>query len=223
MYTINNTASALGTSLTEVLMRVIGFIPNLVIALVLVFLGWILGGMLGRLVSHIVNLLRVDNALKAAGVSEVINGVSFSVAKALGALAKWSIIVSFLMAATQIVGLESFTGFFWLILSYIPNVIVAALILVASFLLGDFVAGMVAGGAKAAGVKHVFAALLSKYAIVIVGVLAALAQLKIAPEFMEILFTGVVAAVSLAIGLSFGLGGRDVAGRALEKIEDNWK
>ena len=64
---------------------------------------------------------------------------------------------------------------------------------------------------------------IAHYSILVVGVLAALAQLRIATGFMEILFTGVVASISLALGLAFGLGGRDAAARAIERMEDRIK
>lgn len=219
MYTLNNTVQTLGASLSNVIVKIASFLPSVVMALVLVLVGWIFGGILGRAAAHLVSLLKVDAALQKAGLSEMINGVKFSVSRSVGGIIKWTIIVAFLMAATQLVQLEAFAGLLWIIISYIPNVLVAALILISSFLLADFVSKLVSGGAKAAGVSHGMAAISSRYAIIIVGILAALSQLKIAGGFMDILFTGVVAALSLALGLAFGLGGRDAAARAIEKME----
>lgn len=223
MNTLQNSANVLGESLTNVIIGLINFLPNLVIALILAILGWLFGGILGRAVSHLVSILKIDNALKSAGFHQMINGVNFSVSKILGGTVKWGIVIAFLMAATQQVGLDAFAGFLWVILGYIPNVIVAAMILVASFLLADFVAKMVSSSAQAAGVRGGAAGAISRYAIVIVGVLAALAQLKIASGFMEILFTGIVASASLALGLAFGLGGKDAAAKMLNKMENHFE
>ena len=219
MYTITNTTQALGASLTDVIIKVINFLPSILIAILLVILGWVCGGILGRATAHLVSLLKIDQALQAAGITEVVNGVKFSVGKSLGAVVKWGLVIAFLMTATQVVHLDSFAGLLWVIISYIPNVIVAAMILISAILLADFVSKLVAGSAKAAGVSHHMASLGAKYTIVIVGVLAALSQLKIAGGFMSILFAGIVAALSIALGLAFGLGGRDAAARAIEKIE----
>ena len=219
MYTINNAIQTLGESLANVTIKIVSFLPSLVVAIVLVLCGWFFGKVLGRAAAHLIALLRIDKALEKAGLIEMINGVKFSVSSFAEALIKWAIITSFLMAATQVVGLDSFAGLLWIIISYIPNVLVAALILVSSFLLADFVAKMVTGSAKAAGISHGMAGLAARYSIVIVGILAALSQLKIAGGFMDILFAGIVASLSLAIGLSFGLGGKDAASRAIERIE----
>ena len=223
MITLQNSTNILGESLTNVIIGIINFLPNLLIAFILALLGWVFGGILGRAVSHLISVLKIDNALKMAGLSQMMNGVNFSVSKILGGIVKWGIIVAFLMAATQQVGLDAFAGFLWIILGYIPNVIVAAMILVSTFLLADFVAGIVSVSAKAAGMRGGVAGAISRYSIIIVGVLAALAQLKIASGFMEILFTGVVASVSLALGLAFGLGGKDAAAKALNKMENHFE
>jgi hypothetical protein len=105
---------------------------------------------------------------------------------------------------------------------YIPQVIIAAVILVIAMLLGDFVSRVVSHSVKATGMNGEVAAQMSKWAIIIVGgIFPALTQLRIAQGLVEVLFTGVVFAVSLALGLSFGLGGRDAAARAIEKIRGN--
>lgn len=221
MYTITNTTQALGASMTEVIMKVVGFLPNVIMAILLVILGVIFGGILGRAVSHIIALLKVDKAIDAAGVHEMINGVKFSVAKILGGIVKWTVIISFLMTATQMVGLSSFAGLLWQMIAFIPHVIVAALILVASLLLADFVSKLVAGSSRVAGLKSNAGANIAKYSIIVFGVIAALSQLNIASDILNILFTGMVGAFSLALGLAFGLGGRDAAARAIEKVEQN--
>lgn len=223
MNTLNYTLTNLGGSLTSVWHSVITFLPNVIIALVLLLAGWILGGILGRAVMHLVSLLRIDSALQKAGLDNLFNGMhkKVSVARAIGALVRWTIIIAFVIAATEQVGLYAFSGFLYAILSYIPDVLVAGLILIATFLLGNFVGGLVDGSAKVAGVSSGVAGIVARYAIIIVGILAALAQLQIAAGFMQILFTGLVAAISLALGLAFGLGGRDAASRAIEKMKDN--
>jgi hypothetical protein len=223
MNTLQNSADILGASLTNVILGIINFLPNLVIAIVFALLGWLFGGILGRAVTHLVTVLKVDSALKKAGLNQMLNGVNFSLAKTLGGIVKWGLIIAFLMAATQQVGLDAFAGFLWVILGYIPNVIVAAMILVSTFLLADFVSKIVSSSAQAAGMHGGIAGAISRYAIVSVGILAALAQLKIASGFMEILFTGIIASLSLALGLAFGLGGKDAASKMLSKMENHFE
>lgn len=224
MNTLQTTVTNLGDTLAGVILNIVSFLPSILIALLLVVLGWVIGGILGRAVAHLVSMLKVDSALQKAGIASFYSsvGTKVSVARALGGLVKWAIIIAFVIAATEQVGLHAFSNFLYAILSYIPNVFVAGLILIATFLLADFMWHFFAGSSQAVGVRNTMAAGVAKYAIIVVGVVTALAQLKIATGFMEMLFAGLVGSVALALGLAFGLGGREAAARAIEKIEQNF-
>jgi hypothetical protein len=90
-----------------------------------------------------------------------------------------------------------------------------------AFLVGNFVYNVVKGSSRAAGVMSAtLLATLSKWAIVVFGFLAAMIQLGIAVSLVNTIFIGIVAALSLAIGLSFGLGGKDEASAILKKIRE---
>jgi hypothetical protein len=134
---------------------------------------------------------------------------------------KWLVIVAFTIASAEILGLTQVTALLRDILVYIPQVIVAAIVLVMAALVADFVGRIVEHSVKATGINAHFAATVSRWSILIVGgVFPALTQLRIAQGLVEVLFTGVVFAISLAIGLSFGLGGRDTAAHILEKMRN---
>lgn len=214
----------LGQALVDTGMSVITYLPAILTAVVIFVLGWAAGSILGRAVSHLVTFLRVDKALHKAGadsLSEVL-GFRISLAGFFGGIVKWSLIVASMMTASDILNLSQITQLFRDILVYIPQVVVAAVVLVISVLIGDFVHRLVKHSVKATGVRADFIAQISKWAVIIVvGVFPALTQLRIAPGLVEVLFTGVVFAVSLALGLSFGLGGRDAAAQAIEKLKGN--
>jgi len=219
-----NPVDILGQALVDTGMTLISFLPSVIIAIVIFALGWLFGSVLGRAVEHLVAVLRVDRALHKAGFDALSEkaGVRISLAGFFGGIVKWLIVVAFTIASAEILGLSQVTQLLRDILVYIPQVIIAAIILVISMLLGDFVSRMVSHSVKATGMNGAFAAQMSKWSIVIVGgVFPALTQLRIAQGLVEVLFTGVVFALSLAIGLSFGLGGRDAAARAIEKIKGN--
>ncbi len=226
MNTLQIIGSTLKDTLLQVLNQVISYAPVVLIAVVLVVIGFVLGNILGRAVAHFITLLKVDRALGTAGLNNLSEqtGVKVSVAKTLGALVRWAIIIAFVLSASQVMGLYAFSSFLLFILGYIPTILVAALILVVTFLLADFVSRLVSGSARAVNMPSSVAAFVAKYSIIVAGVISALAQLNIAAAgLLEILFGGIVAAVALAVGLAFGLGGRDAAARAIEKMESNWK
>lgn len=220
---LSETLDILGRALVETGLTVITFLPYVIVAIIIFALGWAFGSVLGRSVEHLIAVLRIDKALHRAGLDAISEraGIRISVAAFFGAVIKWSVIVAFTLASAEVLGLSQITQLLRDVLVYIPQVIIAAVILVISMLLGDFVSRIVSHSVKATGMNGDLAAQMSKWAIVIVGgVFPALTQLRIAQGLVEVLFTGVVFAVSLAIGLSFGLGGRDAAARAIEKIQN---
>lgn len=218
-----NPVDILGQALVDTGMTLIAFLPSVIIAVIVFALGWAFGTVLGRAVEHLISAFRIDRALHKAGFDTLSEkaGVHISVASFGGGITKWLVIVAFTVASAEILGLSQVTQLLRDILVYIPQVIIAAVVLVISILIGDFVSRLVSHSVKATGMKGELAAQMSKWAIIIVGgVFPALTQLRIAQGLVEVLFTGVVFAVSLALGLSFGLGGRDAAARAIEKVKE---
>lgn len=219
-----NPLDILGQALVDTSMTLVSFLPNVIIAVVIFALGWGAGSVLGRAVGHLITVLRIDNALHRAGLDKLSEraGIKISLAGFLHGIIKWLVIVAFTIASAEILGLTQVTQLLRDILVYIPQVIIAAIVLVMAMLVGDFVSRLVRHSAKATGIRGDFAAQVSKWAIIIVGgVFPALTQLRIAQGLVEVLFTGVVFALSLSLGLAFGLGGRDAAARAIEKMKDN--
>jgi hypothetical protein len=221
---LNQSVDILGQALIDTGMTLISFLPSVVIAVIIFALGWVFGSVLGSAVSHLISVLRIDRALHRAGFDQLSEraGVRLSVAGFFGGVVRWGVVVAFTLASAEILGLSQVTQLLRDILMYIPQVIIAAVILVISMLLGDFISRLVSHSVKATGMNGELAAEMSKWAIIIVGgVFPALTQLRIAQGLVEVLFTGVVFAVALALGLAFGLGGRDAAARAIEKMKGN--
>lgn len=202
---------------------IIAFIPNVVVAVIIFVLGWLIGAALGRIVNQVIKAVKLDMALKSTGLNEVVERAGFSLDSGafLGKLVQWFFIVVFLMASLEVLGLTQVNAFLQgVVLSYLPQVIVAALMLLVGAVVAHVARDVVAGAAKAANVAGAdMAGSVAKWAIWIFTVLAVLAQLQVATAFVQTLFTGVVVAVSLAVGLAFGLGGQEAAARAIEKMK----
>ncbi len=214
---------AITMSLLGVWSSCITFVPVFIGALLVFVVGWVMAATLGKIVEKIVKTLKVDDAFQHIGWGNWLDdiGIKFSVAVFIGGIVKWFLVLVFLMAATDILQLKQVTAFLNSILLYIPNVIVAVIILAIVFLLGNFVYHLVKGSTRAAGVMSAaILATISKWAIIIFGVLAALLQLGIAASLVNTIFIGIVAMLSLAGGLAFGLGGRDEAALLLHKLRE---
>ena len=224
---LQESSTVLAQSFNDLWNGVIGFIPELVIAIVIFIVGWIIGAILGRVVDQIVKAVKLDSALRSAGLEAVMNrgGFSLNSGRFIGGLVKWFIIVVFLVASLDVLGLEQVNSFLrQVVLLYLPQVFVAVLILLVAVVIADVVKNVVVGSAKAAHIASAhFLGTVTKWAIWIFAALAALFQLGVAATFLQTLFTGIIVMLALAFGLSFGLGGQKAAGDFIEKLRGEMK
>lgn len=206
---------------------VVNFVPNLIVALVILILGWLVGALLGRAVWQVFKSLRIDEALRRAGLESFLRrgGINLDSGAFIGGLVKWFVIVVFLVAAFDVLGLSQVNLFLQeVVLAYLPRVIVAALVLLVAGVIGDLIQRLVVASGRTAGIDSAhFAGSVAKWAVWVFALLVALSQLGIAATFSQTLFTGVVIALSLAVGLSFGLGGQEAAGRFLERLRNDMR
>lgn len=220
---IQTWADVLRQSFQELWIGIVAFLPEIIVAVIIFVLGWLVGAALGRVVAQVVKSLKVDNALKQTGFADMVErgGFSLNSGEFLGALVKWFFIVVFLVAALDVLGLDQVNFFLQtVVLGYLPQVIVAVLILLVAAVIAEVAAKAVRGAAKAAHVRSAgFAGSVAKWAIWIFAILAALDHLQVASAFVQTLFTGVIVALSLAFGLAFGLGGQQAAAHFIEKVK----
>jgi len=222
---IDTWSSIFQESLRDVWLGTAAFLPKFVVAVVILIIGWVFGGIIDKIITQIVRSLKIDNVLRGAKVDQLLAKAGFNLdsGRFLGGLVKWFIIVVFLVASFDVLGLAQVNTFLQqVVLVYLPNVIVAVVILLVAAVIADVSQRLVVGAARAAEIKSAnFAGKITHWAIWIFAILAALFQLGIASSFVQTLFTGVVVAVSLALGLSFGLGGQEAAARIIEKARQD--
>ena len=219
---VTQSADVVQASFNGLWYTVVQYLPAILAAVIIFVIGWIVGVILYRIVVEVVRVLRIDEALRAAGLNEAAKeaGFTLDIGRFLGTLVMWFIVLVFLVASLDILGLNRVTIFLQqVVLLYLPQVIVAVLILILGAVVAEIVKGLVAGSARAAGAHGAnLAGTVAKWAIWIFAVLAALDQLGIASAFLQTLFTGLVIALSLAFGLAFGLGGKEAASRTIERV-----
>lgn len=209
-------------SLLTLWSNVAAFVPKLVAAIVVFLIGWLIAVLLGRVAFHVIKVLQINRALEGLGFRGAMErgGLRLDAPKFFDELVKWFFIVVFLMAATNIVGLTQVTEFLGVVVFYLPNVVVAALVLLIGVLLARFLEHSVRASVKAARLASAnFLALLARWSVLIFSFLIALDQLKVAPELIRIFVMGIVAMVAIAGGLALGLGGRDLAGEWLTDLK----
>lgn len=199
---------------------VANFVPLFIGAVIVFIIGWVVAVALGALVEQVVRALRVDALLAKLELEKALErgGLRLNSGAFVGALVRWFIIIIFLLAAVNILGLSQVSEFLGQVLLYIPNVVVAALILIIALKVAEVVERATKTSLEAAGFRGAAVGVMVRWAIWIFAVVAALLQLGVATVLIQTLVTGLVAMLALALGLAFGLGGRDAASSFIERV-----
>ncbi|HET8581601.1 MAG TPA: hypothetical protein VFL98_04040 [Candidatus Paceibacterota bacterium] len=215
-------ANALQGSFQGMWAAVIMAVPDLIVAILIFIIGWIVGSIISRIIAQVIHALHVDNALRSAGIEELLGraGIGLDSGVFVGELVKWFIVVVFLVASLDVLHLQQVNVFLQtVVLYYLPQVIVAVLILLLAAVIAEVAKSAVIASARAAGATSAnLLGTVTKWAIWIFALMAALLQLGVAQTFLQTLFMGFVFALSLACGLAFGLGGRDAAADTIDSI-----
>ncbi len=218
--------SVVVTSLQNLWNGSITVLASVLGALIVLLIGLIVAGGLGALVERVVNLVKLDKALLSLGLKEYFEraGLQINSGKFFGKIVYWFLVVVFLLASTDILGFYSLSNFLREILLYIPNVIVAVLVMLATVVIANLLRKVVGASVRGARLHAAnFLSQLTWWAVVVFGFLTALTQLGIAVAIIQSLITGFVAMLAIAGGLAFGLGGKDYAqhliGRLKERVE----
>ncbi len=219
---VNTWSETFSNALVVVWTNLLGFVPKLVFAVLVFALGWVLAGIFGRIVSQLVKALKFDKALEAAGIDDMVEKLGFKLNSAalIGGMVKWFVILVFFTLTLEMLHLYQVSDFMWKgVLTYLPQVIIAVLIIMVAAIVSDLVKNIVLGASKAAGVKNYkFLATFAKWAIWVFAILVASAQLGIATTFIQMFFAALMFGLSIAFGLAFGLGGKEEAARYLAKL-----
>jgi len=197
------------------------FIPQLIGALLIFIIGWFISVWIGKFIAEILKRLKLDKLFEKTKWEQAFEKAEFklTVSEFIGAIVKWVLIIVFLLAAVEVLGLGQFAGFLKAIVGWLPNVIVAAAIFVVAVIIADFAEKLIK--AVVGKMEVAYARLIGsvvKWAIWIFAILAILSQLGVASEIIQILVTGFVALIVLSSALAFGLGGKDVARDILENL-----
>jgi hypothetical protein len=219
--TVRTWGDAIFLALTNALNDILLFIPRLIGALIILLVGWLIAKAVEALVSKGLRAVRFNEVADRAEIDQFLDraGVRLDPSAVVGKLAYWFLLLIFVGAAFNAFGLTQVNTIINQIVAYLPNVVVALVVLLVGALLAQFAANLVRGASGTArlGDPGLLAGL-ARTAVLVFAVLIALNQLQIGAAIVNTLFMAFVGMLALAGALAFGLGGRDVAGRMLE----NW-
>ena len=216
---VSDWGDAVFLSVSNALNAFLNAVPLVIGALLIIIVGWIIAGLLARLTAELLRRVGADR-LFAEHSGRVYGERTQSIRPSVvgSELVKWLIRFVFLVAAANVLGLTQVSELLNQVLLWIPNLIVAAIILLVAPILARFVRGTIEVGAGQMGFTNArLLGRIAEIAIVAFAVIIAINQIGIAANLVNILFIGLVAALSLAFGLAFGLGGRDVASQLTQR------
>lgn len=213
-------------SLQDLWQGFLGFLPSLVGALLIFFIGWVISVAVGRLVGDILKRLNFNKIFEKGNWDEALAKADIKVDAAafIGSIFKWSLVIVFLLASVEVLGLTQLAGFLKDVLAYLPNVVVASLIFVVAVVIADISEKVLRALVESTqvGYGHVVGVIV-RYSIWVFALIAILMQLGIAPMLLQTVLTGVVALIVIAGGLAFGLGGKDMAAEILSDLKRKLK
>ena len=209
-------------SLQDLWWGLVQFTPKLIIAILFFVIGWVLGNIIARALEQVFRSLKIDSLFSSVGADNFFRkaGMSLDSGYFVGQVAKWFVVVVFLIPSLDLVGLNSIKDFLqYDVLGFLPKVIVAALILIIATIVSEGLASTATATAKSMNLSSAnMLGAVAKYAVWVFAFIIALGQLGVADYYMSVLFTGIIAMLSLGGALAFGLGGRDAAARFISKL-----
>jgi hypothetical protein len=218
---ITEWSAALMTSLAAAMAMFFSAIPKILGFLVIVIVGWLLASLVEKGVAAILRAIRFNELATRSGLADFVSkmGTGTDAAGMIGVVVKWFIRLIALVVAFDALGLPAVSDVLRQLLLWLPNVIVALVVLVIGGLAARAVSNLVRGAAAEGGLGNPeFLAKLASAMIWAFAVVVAVNQIGIATTLVNTLFMAFVGALALGVGLSFGLGGKDTAA----EIVRNW-
>jgi small-conductance mechanosensitive channel len=208
-------------SFRDAFSMILGAIPRILGFVIIVAIGWFVSSLLARAVTGLLRAIRFDDLMQKSGLADFMNkmGTGIDSSGIVAGIVKWIVRVVVLLVAFDALGLPAVSDVMRQLLLWLPNLVVAIFVLfiggIAARALGNIVRGATAEGgfSNPDTLSNVTRTTVWAFAVVV-----AINQLGIATNLINTLFTGFVGALAIALGLAFGLGGRDLASRTLE----NW-
>lgn len=224
MYTVYSWLDLTTAALKGLWVGFLNFIPSFLGAAIVFFVGLFVANNIALLVEKLIDLLKIDRILEKTSIKTFCQKaeIRLDVGYFVGQIVRWLLILAFLIPTANILKLTSVADFLSnQIIGILPAVIGAVLIILFAILFSDFAYRSIVASAKGSGIQGAkLVGSVARWAIIIFAVITALPLLHVPTNVINILLIGVVAMISLAGGLAFGIGGRDMATELLKKFKN---
>jgi len=216
---VTDWGQAIMTSVAAALALLLGAIPKVIGFAVILIIGWIIASALATAVAAILRTVKFNELAQRAGISGFVQkmGVHTDAAGFLATLVKWFVRLIVLVTAFDALGLPAVSQVLQQILLWLPNLVVALVVLVIAGLAANALAGLVRGATAESGVGNPdVLATIARVAVWAFAIVIAVNQIGVATTIVNTLFMATVGAVAVASALAFGLGGRETAAQIVQ-------
>lgn len=217
---VTDWGEAMLTSLAAAMALFFSAVPKIIGFLVIVIAGWFIASLIERGLAAILRTIRFNDLAQRAGLTDFVNkmGMNTDASGLIGLVVKWFVRLIALVVAFDALGLPAVSDVLRQLLLWLPNVVVALVVLVIGGLAARALSNIVRGAAMEAELSNAnFLARLASLVVWAFAIVVAVNQIGIATELVNTLFTAVVGALALGLGLAFGLGGRETAGEIVRR------
>jgi len=211
------------TVIQPFLQQLIAFIANLLLAVIVFIIGYLISIGIGKLIAELLKSVKFNKLFEKEGWRRALQRANVNPSDFIGVIFKWIFVIVSLLLAVDVLKLTSFAGFLTQVLDYLPNVVVAVLVFVVAIVISDIVEKIVRATVERLKVGYGYiASSIVKWAIWIFTFFLILDQLLPASLLIKTLYTsivyGAVTALALGVGLAIGLGGKDTAAKIISDV-----
>jgi MFS family permease len=223
---VQDWSQALLTSAAAALALLLSAVPKILGFIVILIVGWIVASAIAAAIAAVLRAVRFNDLARRSGFADFVQqmGIRKDAAAVLADLVRWFVRLIVLVVAFDALGLPAVSQVLQQLLLWLPNLVVALVVLVLAGLAANALASLVRGATAEAGLGNPdLLASIARVAVWGFAIVIAVNQIGIATELVNTLFTAIVGAIALAAGLSFGLGGRETAARIVAGWYDRGK
>lgn len=203
---------SLSEPIVGLLDQVVSFIPNILVAIVLLAIGSFIAKLLSNLLEKLLKASGIDHYSQYLSVK---GKAEYQLSTVLANIASAMILIFFFVEALATLNLSVLNTIGLAIIAYLPAVISSLAILGLAIVFGNILAGFMAKSTNSKALAEVV-----RYGLIALAIFMVLDQLNIAQTIVHTTFTIILGAAAVAFALAFGLGGKAFAARQLEKLED---
>ncbi len=221
---VRDAGDAFRASLAGALNTFLSAIPRIIGFAVVLIVGWIISSLLAKGVAALLHAVKFNDLARRSGFADFVQkmGVRDDASGVIASIVKWFVRLITLVVAFDTLGLPAVSAVLQQLLLWLPNLVVALVVLVIGGLAANALSQLVRGTTAQAGFTNPdMLATVTKVAVWGFAIVVAVNQLGIATTLINTLLIGIVGAFSIAFGLAFGLGGRERAAQMIDTMGRN--